>query len=61
MIRHVYFPSDSLVSLLTMVDHRSALEVGMVGREGMVGMALTLGSTVSPVRALCKAAARPCA
>ena len=51
-IRYVYFPSDCLVSLLTLVDDRFALEVGMVGREGMVGMALTLGSPVSPVRAL---------
>jgi CRP-like cAMP-binding protein len=56
VIRNVYFPSDSLVSLLTLVDHRSALEVGMVGREGMVGMALTLGSGVSPVRALVQGA-----
>ncbi len=55
-IRHVYFPSDSLVSLLTVVDNHSALEVGMVGREGMVGMALTLGSNVSPVRALVQGA-----
>ena len=56
VMRHVYFPSDSLVSLLTLVDHRSALEVGMVGREGMVGMALTLGNPVSPVRALVQGA-----
>ena len=51
-IHSVYFPNDSLVSLLTLVDDHSALEVGMVGREGRVGMALTLGSSVSPVRAL---------
>ena len=50
--RYVYFPSDSLVSLLTLVDRHFALEVGMVGREGMVGMSLTLGSDISPVRAL---------
>jgi CRP-like cAMP-binding protein len=56
VIRKVYFPSNSLVSLLTLVDHHSALEVGMVGREGMVGMSLTLGSTVSPVRALVQGA-----
>jgi len=55
-IHHVYFPTDSLVSLLTVVDNHSALEVGMVGREGMVGMALTLGSSVSPVRALVQGA-----
>jgi len=51
-IRHVYFPGNSLVSLLTVVDHRMALEVGMVGREGMVGVPLALGAQVSPVRAL---------
>jgi CRP-like cAMP-binding protein len=56
VIRNVYFPSDSLVSLLTLVDDHSALEVGMVGREGMVGMALTMGSAVSPVRALVQGA-----
>jgi hypothetical protein len=30
-IRHVYFPNDSLVSLLTFVDGHLALEVGLVG------------------------------
>ena len=51
-MRHVYFPGNSLVSLLTVVDGRMALEVGMVGREGMVGLPLALGAQVSPVRAL---------
>ena len=52
----VYFPDNCLISLLTLVDKRSALEVGMVGREGMLGMALTLGGAVSPVRALVQGA-----
>jgi CRP-like cAMP-binding protein len=51
-IRHVYFPNDSLVSLLTLADGHLALEVGMVGYEGMVGAPLSLGIDVSPVRAL---------
>ena len=51
-IRHVYFPNDSLVSLITLADRHLALEVGMVGREGMVGVAFALGIGVSPVRAL---------
>ena len=55
-IRHVYFPGNSLVSLLTVVDGRMALEVGMVGREGMVGIPLALGTDVSPVRALVQGA-----
>ena len=51
-IREVYFPSECLVSLLTVVEGHLALEVGLVGREGMVGVALALGIDRSPVRAL---------
>jgi len=51
-IRHVYFPIDCLISLLTAVDKRRTLEVGMVGSEGMVGMPFILGVGVSGVRAL---------
>jgi len=51
-IRHVYFPVDCLISLLTAVDKRRSLEVGMVGNEGMAGMPFILGMGVSGVRAL---------
>jgi CRP-like cAMP-binding protein len=51
-IRHVYFPTDCLVSLLTAVDKNRTLEVGMVGNEGMVGMPMVLGIGLSAVRAL---------
>ena len=51
-IRHVYFPIDCLISLLTAVDKRRTLEVGMVGNEGMAGMPFILGVGVSGVRAL---------
>jgi CRP-like cAMP-binding protein len=51
-IRMVYFPVDCLISLLTAVDKRRTLEVGMVGNEGMVGMPFILGIGVSGVRAL---------
>jgi CRP-like cAMP-binding protein len=51
-IRHVYFPTDSLVSLLTLVERHMALEIGLVGREGMLGIPVALGIDVSPVRAL---------
>ena len=51
-IRHVYFPTDSLVSLLTLAEGHQALEVGLVGREGMLGIPLALGVSDSPVRAL---------
>jgi len=51
-IDHVYFPGSSLVSLLTLVDGHLALEVGLIGREGMVGIPLILGHKTSAVRAL---------
>jgi CRP-like cAMP-binding protein len=51
-MRHVYFPSDCLVSLLTVVEGDRVLEVGLVGREGMVGSRLALGVTTASVRAL---------
>jgi CRP-like cAMP-binding protein len=50
--QHVYFPVDCLVSLLTEVAGHQALEIGMVGREGMLGIPLALGVRESPVRAL---------
>jgi CRP-like cAMP-binding protein len=51
-IRHIYFPVDCLISLLTAVDQRRSLEVGMVGNEGMAGMPFILGMGVSGVRAI---------
>lgn len=48
----VYFPGNSLVSLLTLVEGHRALEVGLVGREGMIGARLALGAATSTVRAL---------
>ena len=51
-IRYVYFPIDCMVCLLAPGDDRRALEVGLVGREGMVGISLVLGVDVSSVRAV---------
>jgi CRP-like cAMP-binding protein len=48
---HVYFPTNSLVSLLVGTG-AGELEVGLVGKESMVGIPLALGQSASPVRAL---------
>ena len=55
-IRKVYFPLDCLVSLLTAVDKRRSVEVGMVGNEGMAGMPFILGVGISGVRAIVQGA-----
>jgi CRP-like cAMP-binding protein len=54
--RYVYFPNEGMVSLLAVADRRSALEVGLVGAEGMVGLAAALGAPSSPVRAMVQGA-----
>src|ERR1700689_1934713 len=51
-IGHVYFPSDCFVSMLTTVDSERAVEVGLIGPEGMVGVPMALGVAVSPFRAV---------
>jgi CRP-like cAMP-binding protein len=55
-IAHVYFPTDSFVSLMIPVDGASNLAVGLVGNEGMLGAPLILGVDRSPLRALVQGA-----
>ena len=52
LTRHVYFPTASFVSLIAELDTRHRVEVGMAGREGMVGMQLALGLRHDPLRAV---------
>ncbi len=49
-IKHVYFPINALGSLVTMLEDGSTIESGSVGREGMVGVPVILGSDSTPMQ-----------
>jgi len=50
--RHVYFPVDGFISMVTAIDGKPVLEVGMVGREGMFGAHVALNVLTQPLHAL---------
>ena len=51
-IKYVYFPNNSIVSLISEVSETAGLEVGMVGNEGMAGLAVFMGVSFSSTRAV---------
>lgn len=55
-MRHVYFPIDSIVSLLYVMENGASAEVSVVGNEGFVGMALLMGGDSTPSQAIVQSA-----
>jgi CRP-like cAMP-binding protein len=51
-VSDVYFPVNSFISLVALLDGKPSLEVGMAGHEGMLGTQLVLGVTIEPLHAL---------
>lgn len=53
---YVYFPTDSIVSLLYVMEDGSSAEIAVVGNEGVVGIALFMGGETTPNRAVVQSA-----
>jgi CRP-like cAMP-binding protein len=54
--RHVYFPTDSIISLLYVMENGASAEISVVGNEGMVGIALFMGGESTTSRAIVQSA-----
>lgn len=51
-VRHVYFPNNALISLVTQMSDGKIVEVGLVGNDGMSGLTALMGEETSPERAI---------
>ena len=59
-MKYVYFPIDSIVSLLYVMESGASAEVSVVGNEGFVGLALLMGGESTPSQAIVQSAGHAC-
>ena len=55
-MRHVYFPTTAIVSLLYVMEDGASAEIAVVGNEGIVGVSLFMGGETTPSRAVVQSA-----
>lgn len=55
-LSHVYFPTTAIVSLLYTMENGSSAEIGIVGCDGVVGIAVFMGGDTTPNRAVVQSA-----
>ena len=53
---YVYFPTTAIISLLYIMENGSTAEIGVIGNDGMVGIAIALGGVTMPNRAIIQSA-----
>jgi CRP-like cAMP-binding protein len=56
LLRHVYFPTDCIVSLLYAMEDGASAEIAVVGNEGLIGIALFMGGETTTNRAIVQSA-----
>ncbi|MEA5446660.1 Crp/Fnr family transcriptional regulator [Gammaproteobacteria bacterium AB-CW1] len=57
-MQHVYFPVDSIVSLLCVMEDGDSAEIAIVGHEGIVGVSLFMGGETTPSQAVVQSAGK---
>ncbi|RPA61457.1 Crp/Fnr family transcriptional regulator [Shewanella frigidimarina] len=57
-LENVYFPIDSIVSLLNVLEDGASAEISVVGNEGLVGIAVFMGGESTINRAIVQSAGR---
>lgn len=55
-LRYVYFPTNSIVSLLYVMESGASAEISVVGKEGLIGVALFMGGESTTSRAIVQSA-----
>jgi CRP-like cAMP-binding protein len=55
-LRHIYFPTDSIVSLLYVLKDGGSAEIAVVGNDGAIGVALFMGGETTTNRAIVQSA-----
>ena len=55
-LHYVYFPTDSIVSLLYVMDNEATAEISVVGNEGLIGAAVFMGGETRPHQAIVQSA-----
>ena len=55
-LRHIYFPTNCIVSLLYVLENGASAEIAVVGREGVIGVSLFMGGETTPSRAIVQSA-----
>jgi CRP-like cAMP-binding protein len=58
MLAYVYFPIDSIVSLLYVMADGASAEISVVGNDGIIGIALFMGGETTPSRAIVQSAGK---
>ena len=55
-LRHVYFPTTAILSLLYLMANGASAEIAIVGNEGVLGISLFMGGNTTPSRAVVQSA-----